>query len=238
MALALACTEIAGDLGRVVAIDIVGSLNPSVEEGDTLQLRARALDAAGDSVPEATIIWAILDIGKVGFTLDTATGLVTADTVGQGRVRGSVDNLVSGIVTVAVVPAPDSVAPVTEQRTTVAATAVASPPLTVALYDLTSTPGQQLALANKPVHFDVVDPPPGSATAEGFFLATTDTVPGPDPHRVVAMTGGTGQATATVRRQSGAMQPDSVIVDAVALTARGDSVVGSPVRFVVLFESN
>jgi hypothetical protein len=47
-----------------------------------------------------------------------------------------------------------------------------------------------------------------------------------------------GQAIVTARRVSGLAQPDSILVDAFAFTARGDTVMGSPVRFVVLFPLN
>ena len=50
-ALALACTEITGDSDRIIAVEILGPLARTVEEGDTLQLEARALDANGDVVP-------------------------------------------------------------------------------------------------------------------------------------------------------------------------------------------
>ena len=89
-----------------------GSQEQTVVEGDTLLLRARAINAAGDTVPDAAIVWELLEVdtGQVGFTLDTLTGLVTARSPGSGRVRARVGTLASGVITVIVVPAPDSIA--------------------------------------------------------------------------------------------------------------------------------
>ncbi len=103
-----ACSVISGDLDRIVAIEIVGSLSPQIAVGDTLQLRARALTAAGDSVAEALIVWQLLDLdsGQVGFTLDTATGVVAGESAGSGRVAARVETLQSGIITITVVAPP------------------------------------------------------------------------------------------------------------------------------------
>jgi hypothetical protein len=99
-------------------------------------------------------------------------------------------------------------------------------------------PGTELALPEKAVHFLVVEPPSGSPELQGFFLATTDTVPGTDPFRLEAVTDQEGLARAVVRRVSGSTQPESTVVHAVALTAVGDTTAGSPVQFVVLFEND
>lgn len=103
-----ACAVISGDFDRIVAIEIVGSLSRQVAVGDTLQLRARALTAAGDSVAEAPIVWVLLDLdsGQVGFTLDTATGVVAGESPGGGRVAARVETLQSGIITITVVATP------------------------------------------------------------------------------------------------------------------------------------
>jgi hypothetical protein len=221
-----------------VAIEIVGSTTPEVEEGDTLRLSARALTAGGDSAPEAIIVWELLDVdtGQVGFTLDSLSGLVTANFPGAARVRARVDELRSGPLTVTVTPAPDSIAAVSATRVTVAPTQPESPPLTTVLYDLTTAPGQTLAIAGKPVHYQLVEPPAGSAAAAGVLLALPDSLTGADPHRAVAVTGADGRGSVVVQRV-GAAQPDSAIVEATAATAAGVPAAGSPIRFVVVFES-
>jgi hypothetical protein len=237
--LTLACGNLAGgDLDRTIAIDILGSLTPELEEGDSLQLQARAVDARGDSVPDAVIIWAIVDTGDVGFTVDTSTGLIVASHPGTGRVVARTQGIRSGVLQVIVLPAPDSLAATTEQRLTVASGASTSSALEVVVLDTTTEPGTQLALPEKAVHFLVVEPPSGSPALQGFFLATTDTVPGNDPFRVEAVTDPEGMARAVVWRVSSSIQPESTVVHAVALTALGDTTAGSPVQFVVLFEND
>ena len=140
VALTLACGNlVGGDLGRVIAIDILGSLEPEVEEGDSLQLQARAVDARGNVIPDAVIAWAIVDTGDVGFTLDTSTGLVRALHPGTGRVVAWTQEIRSGEVTV---------------------TVTAATPLSVHTLDRTIRPDGRLALPADAVHLLVVGPLP------------------------------------------------------------------------------
>lgn len=235
-ALVVACTSLLGDLDRIVAIEVVGPLAPTVEEGDILQLQARALRANGEVVPNAEIAWALLDVdsGQIGFTLDGATGSVTAFAPSKGRVQARVDNLVSGAITVTVTPAPDSVAADGDQRLSFAVAAESSPPLRVVVLDLTTNPGEVAALSAKPVTFALVDPAPGSDAAAGLFLTVSD-VPGANPHVVTTTTEATGLASVVVRLVPGATPADSATIEATARTALGGLVVGSPVPFVVIF---
>ena len=212
-----------------------------LEEGDTLRLRARAISAKGDTVPDAGLWWVLLDvdsIGQVGFTIDSATGLISAYGPGSGDVQARVDNLGTGAITVTVAPAPDSVAAVSETRVIVDTAAVSSTPLTVVVWDFTTSPGDTLALGGKPVHFLTVDPPAGSPAADSFFITESGTQPGSDSHKVDLTTAANGQAAVSAVRVGGQTQPDSVAIEAVALTAHGDTVAGSPIRFWVLFHSN
>ena len=206
-----------------------------------MTLRARAISAKGEVVPDAGLWWVVLDIdsvGQVGFTIDSASGLISAYGPGVGNVQARVDNLATNAIKVTVDPAPDSVAIVGEGRLTVDTASGSSAPLTVVVWDLTTTPGDTLALSGKPVHFSTVDPPPGDRAAGTFFITASGTQPGDDPHRVDVSTNASGQAAVTAVRVSGETQPDSVAIEAVAVTARGDTVPGSPVRFWVLFLNN
>lgn len=236
--LALACSPITGDFDRVVSIEYVGTTSPSLEEGDTLRLHARAISAKGEIVEDAEIHWAVLDTGEVGFTIGAESGLISAYAPASGRVQASVENLRTGAITVTVGPAADSMAAVGDVRVTVDTGAVSSTPLTVVILDLTTTPGDTLALGGKGVHFLTVNPPPGDPALGSFFITAQGTEPGDDPHRVDLTTATSGQAAITAVRVSGETQPDSVAVDATSVTAAGETVAGSPVRFWVLFQNN
>lgn len=236
LALITACSAITADFDRVIAIDILGPLRRTLEEGDTLTLEARAVSAAGDVVTDAAIVWQSIDTGTVGFDLDPATGLVSGVEPDSGRVQATFENLRAGPILITVLPAPDSVAPAGDTALVVDSTAAQSPALAVLTLDLTTQPGETLALPGIAVHFLTVEPAPGTALAEGFFLAGPgETEPGADPHQYVATSGSTGEAAVVVYRRSGVAQPDSAVVDAVVLTAVGDTVAGSPVRFHIRF---
>jgi hypothetical protein len=212
-----------------------------LEEGDTLTLHARAISAKGDTVPDAGLWWLLASvdsIGNVGFTIDSATGLISTYGPGSGDVYARVEALATAAISVTVEPAPDSVVPLGETRVVVDTAAASSTPLTVVVWDLTSTPGDTLALAGKPVHYLTVDPQPGSPGADSFFITASGTEPGDDPHRVDVTTVASGQAAVSAVRVAGQTQPDSVAIEAVALTALGDTVAGSPVRFWVVFQDN
>ena len=233
--LALACTEITGNSDRIIAVEIVGPLIRTVEEGDTLQLEARALDANGNVVQEAVILWAVVDDSIVGFTIGETTGLVETTAPDTGRVAAFADELPSEPVLIQVSPAADSVASVSATRDTVDGADPASSALTVEVLDITSDT-LPLPLIGKSVHFDLVEPPPGDPAGAGVFLATTDTVPGADPHHLEVVSQALGQAWVVVRKVSGTTPPDSAVIHATVVTAVGDTVAGSPVRFVVLFQ--
>jgi hypothetical protein len=241
--LVLGCAAITGDFGTVVAIEYHGSLTPSVEEGDTIRLTAVALDLDGNPLPEVPVVWRVLepDTTVVGFTLDSLTGFIAAaSSGGPWRVQGSAEDLRMGTpVKVTVTAAPDSVSGVEPTRVTVAVEADSSPPLIAVVYDLTTEPGAAKELGGKRVEFRLVDPAPGSPAAASVALAApNDTSTTADPHVVALLSRSNGQAIVTARRVSGLAQPDSILVDAFAFTARGDTVMGSPVRFVVLFPLN
>jgi hypothetical protein len=237
------CVIITDDLDRIVGLEVEGGLQRSVEENGSIQLIAWAISAGGDTVPDADIVWDLLDVdsGQVGFTLEPSTGLVVAYSPGTGSVRPRVEAVTPKTpITITVTPAPDTVSATGEQAVTMTAVDVVSPPLTVGLSDLTTPSDSVVPLPEKEVQFLVVFPDPGTAETAGFFLtrAATDTVPQSDPHTVSVRTDGSSRASAYVRRIAGAVLPDSAVVHARASTAAGGTVPGSPVRFVVIFERN
>jgi hypothetical protein len=230
----MACGNVLADFDRVVALDILGPLTRTVEEGDTIQLAARAVDARGETVPDAEIVWEVIDTGTVGFVLDPTTGVVTGSGAGAGRVQARTEELRTGPVSITALAAPDTLFATSDTVVVVDTAATGSPPLVVFAADLTTSPPDTLALAGQDVHFRTVDPQPGTAAADGFFLAQTELSPGDDPHEYVATTGPDGMTSIVVRRL-GDTQPDSAVIHAVLLTAVGDTVPGSPVRFRIRF---
>lgn len=236
--LALACTELTGDFGEVVAIEILSPRTVVLEERDTVRLEARALDAQGNVLDDAPLVWEILaadtDTAPVGIVLDTLTGHVAATAPGSWPVRARVETLPTDPITVRVTAAPDSVAAAVDTTVTVAADQTRSAALQVIVLDLTTVPDTTMPLGGKDVTYRLVHPvfdgaPPVALTLNGE--------PGPDPLTAVATTATDGRAAAFARRQTGTT-PDSVVIWAAARTAVGDTVPGSPVRFVVHFESN
>jgi hypothetical protein len=236
-----ACAVITGDLGRTIAIEIDGEPVRNVEEDDTITLTARAIDAAGDTVSDAMIVWEQLaaDSGDpdIGFDIDSTTGVVRALSPSSGRVRARVEELRSDTITIWVTGAPDSIRSAGDTLVTMASDAAVSPRLMIALIDLTTDSAVVRPLADKAVTFTLVDPLPASLDAQGFFLTVSDSVPGPDPHSVTVTTDGENQAYVVVRRLAGSSLTDSAVVHAVAVTAIGDTVEGSPVSFILVFES-
>ncbi|UCD25503.1 MAG: hypothetical protein JSW51_06205 [Gemmatimonadota bacterium] len=233
-----ACNPITGNSDDVIALVIEGLPERTLEVGDTLTLIAKALTFGGDTVPDAEITWVVVgpDTGQLGFSLDTLSGLVTAYAPGSGFVRPRLEDLTTrALIEVTVTPPADSIAPAGGQRLTMGATDSISPQMSVAVFQIDSL-GAPVALGEKPVHFYLVDPLPGSASAAGFYVTTdADSSAGSEPHEVVSISGTDGQATAVIKLGTDSSLPDSAVVDAVAVTAVGDTVTGSPVRFTVLF---
>ncbi len=222
-----------------------GPLQRTVEENDSLLLVARAIDAKGDTVPDVEITWELLDVDSdsapVGFSLDTQRGLISANSPGKGRVRPKVESFTpADYITVSVTAAPDSVMASGDLTIVVPSTETTSSKLEVLVYDLTTVPATAVPLSEKPVQFEVVVPDPDGAEAAGFFLMLSpqDSVLEETPHTVVVRTDEMGLARAFVRRIAGASLPDSAVVQADVSTAIGETVRGSPVRFLVIFENN
>ena len=218
---------------------IQGLPQRSLEVGDTLTLVATAINNAGDTIPDPGIVWIIVDsdTGQLGFTLDSLTGLVTGLAPGEGRVRPRLPDVFTlALIDISVTPAPDSVAAAGGQQITMGANDSASTAMAVAVFDLTTDSSTAVALPEKLVQFYVVDPPPGSSGAAGIYLTTSESgQQGKEQHQIAVRTDQQGVAQAVVKRIADSALPDSAVVDATVVTAVGDTVTGSPVRFVVLF---
>ena len=98
------CTLLTADFDRIVALQIDPE-DRTVVVGDTIHLAAQAVNAAGKFVADAEIFWAIIDAdsGQIGFTLDTATGIVSGVQPGSGRVQARVEEIRSNPIPITVV---------------------------------------------------------------------------------------------------------------------------------------
>lgn len=221
----------------MVAILYTGPGAPSVAEGDTVTLTAVALDRDGNTLTDVPVIWRVLepDTVEVPFTLDSMTGLVTGLFAGAGRVQGDADGLRTNTITVTVRGVGDSIAAV-DDTVTFPGADTESPNLGATVYDVSPT-GTATPLAGAPVRFALVSPAPGTPEAATLALAPAGQAPGTDPHTALATTASSGSAFATLRRV-GAGQPDTAVIEAVALTAAGDIIPGVPARFTVVIVNN
>lgn len=103
---AFGCGSLLGDRDRVIALELEGGLERTIHVNDTLRLVARAVTAAGDSVPGAAIEWAVLDTLVTAFALDSQTGTVIGLEPGTGRVQASFETLRSDPVRITVTSTP------------------------------------------------------------------------------------------------------------------------------------
>ena len=202
---------------------------PFVEVGDTLPLRVRVLDRAGDSIPGAPVQLVVLDTAKL--LVDSADlAVIGRDTTGAtpARVVAYSGNLRSSPFSIRVPPGhADTLVLASVAVDTVAPTDSVSVPFAVAVLDRTTTPGAADSLPNRVVRFTIVEPV--------FGRADTATVRLPDDSLgQTVLTGTTGTASVTVRHRRGE-RPDSVVVHAVATRSSGTALPGSPERFVVFF---
>jgi hypothetical protein len=91
----------------------IESRDRSIVVGETLQLVARAVNAAGDVVDSIAVGWQIVDVdsGQIGFTLDTVTAIVVGTHPGAGRVQAHLADLRSNPITITVVQDSSFLAP-------------------------------------------------------------------------------------------------------------------------------
>ncbi|MEE8267750.1 MAG: hypothetical protein V3R97_02450, partial [Gemmatimonadales bacterium] len=92
------CTNLTETDGGVATLQLLAPVQPILEVGDTTRLIARALDRNGDDI-SATIEWRAPDST---LTVD-ASGLITADSIGTGRVQARSESLISNFITFTII---------------------------------------------------------------------------------------------------------------------------------------
>lgn len=90
----------------VAFLEVAPPTDLTLEIGDTVRFRARALDESGAPLPDILIRWRTPDDTVI--TIGETSGLVTALGTGSGRVQAVVgdDALVSDFITVSVTAPP------------------------------------------------------------------------------------------------------------------------------------
>ena len=215
----LGCSGLDQGEGGVVSLQIEVPVPATVEVGDALQLKAKALDADGKPV-DAAISWRAADK-----TLTVSpTGLVTGVSVGTGRVQARNGSLGSDLVTITVIARADTLLLVGDSVQTVAVDATASADLVTEL----RTFSPDAPVGSRPVIYAITSPAPGTAPSVTLSGGgQTDTV----------NTGADGTVTGMkLLRVAGRPPVDSAIVTVRAERTRGAPVPGSGQRFIIRFE--
>lgn len=215
-ALGIAGCSSLGDAGAPVAIEVITPSPALVEIGDTVTLRARVLDQAGDSIA-ATIRWRTPDTAIVA--VDSVTGRFTGRAVGIGRVQAVSGGLVGPVTAFNVRLRADTLV-VTADSLVVATGDTASAPLTAKVADSTGVGSSSHFLS-----FTIVAPSPAGARLSGNVTGDTLT------------TDGSGLPATVVRvRRVGVVAFDSVIVQVNAKRFGGSTIPGSGQTIRVFFQ--
>ncbi|HWA57811.1 MAG TPA: hypothetical protein VG692_11195 [Gemmatimonadales bacterium] len=216
------CSDISGT-GGVVAIEIRLPTPPAVEQHDTLQLVARALDANGRVVQDAVIRWATPDSS---ISLDSVTGRVTTDTTaGNARVQARVGSLLSDLASLELHPRSDTLLVPGPTTLTVLASDTASDTLRAVVQSLSP---DTVGVSNTRILYEVVD----TAAAKGKVRFRGDVL------ALRAATGADGRPLNAVvlAKVPGATPPASVSVRVTATRPSGFAVPGSGQIFTVNFQ--
>ncbi len=218
-----ACSGLTNNNDGIERIEIVGPANFFLEIGTPTQLKAVALNQAGDSVA-ADFRWRTPD---TTVTLDSLQGIITARlAAGTARVQLGV----FGKDTIAT-----SFAGLTFTLTAHADTLILVSADSVDVpKDTTGTPIRiQLAggvlrtgVTGRPVSFRVIDPAPADTPAVAFTSGRV---------KDSLSTDGTGVTSSTVRGVKGRPVPDRAVVEINAYRASGVPIPGSGRRVVIRF---
>lgn len=219
-----ACTNLSETDGGVARLQVLSPVQPTLEVDDTTRLIARALDKNNDDI-SATIEWRAPDS-----TLSVdATGLVSADSVGTGRVQARSGSLISNFVTFTIILRPDTLVLVGSDTVLVPLGQDSTPAL-VARLDSHHL-GDTVPASGGMIVYQIVapifpDPSLRSIELSGQVIIDTVTTGG----------GGTPVTPVQLWRVMGRTSPDSAIVEIRATRFQGTEVVpGSGQRFIVRF---
>jgi hypothetical protein len=221
LALLAGCSNLSGPKGAPVSLELDIPVPAVVEQNDTLQLRARALDIQGDSVA-ASIVWRSADTTLI---MVDSTGLVTSQlNSGTGRVQASTGRLFSALTQLTIRPRSDTLALTSALTDTVAAADTASAVLGSSVLSFSPAGG----VLDSRVLYEVVD------TVAG--LATVRFAGGGLSQRIATLASGAVPTTVTLRKVPGATPPATVQVRVSASRPSGTPVPGSGQIYTILFQ--
>ena len=206
-----------GEGNGAVAIEVLVPVPPAVEIGDTITLRARLLNADGDSIA-GTIRWRTPDT-TVG--VDSVSGRFWGVSGTSGKVQAVSGSLVGPLTTYSVRPFADTVdIPAAAESLFVALADTASALLAPKVLGPAAQP-----VADARLIFTIIFPADSSALLSGNVKADT------------VLSGGDGTPATPLRvRPSGATRPDSAIVKVEARRPSGAAVDTTTHRIRVFFE--
>jgi hypothetical protein len=222
LALLGGCSGISDNDDGIASIEIRLPANFYLEKDQTVQIRAVARSAEGDSVaadfrwrsPDSTVA-VDSSLGLITALVDTGTARIQAALFGRDTLLSILDSLRFTLTAAAdsgVLTTPDSITVASDTTTTVMSFQLlgGNPPVGV---------------AGRPVSFRIVEPsPPDSAVVFGSGRV-----------RDSVLTGTTGVATLTIRGRSGRTIPDRVVVEIDARRASGALIPGSGRHVVIRF---
>jgi hypothetical protein len=220
-AAALGCSNITDVGNGVVALEVKVPSRLELEVGDTIQLSARALDRAGDSVA-AEIGWSTPD---ATVSVDPATGRATGLAPGTGRIQATQGTLISDFLTFTILGRADSLA-VAPGAVIVAPGVSSSAPLVAQLLGAAGS-----SLAGHRLIYTVTDPPLGDAAAPAIRFSNGAIV-----DTVLTAADGTPSSPVTLDRVTGLTAPPQAAVQVRALRPSGAAVAGSGQTIAVIFQ--
>jgi hypothetical protein len=217
-----ACSNLPSGEGGVVALELRLPSPAAVEHNDTLRLRARALNADGDSVA-AAVFWRTLD--DTVLTVVDSIGLVTTSrTAGTARVQARVGTLRSELISLTLRPRSDTLLLSVADTITIPSADSLSGALGARIESLDPVGG----VAGTSILYEVVD----SVAAQGKLRFANGLL----TYRATTGSDGGPTTAVTLRKVAAQVPPPVVEVRVSASRPSGTPVPGSEQVFTLLFQ--
>jgi hypothetical protein len=216
------CSKLTDGPGGVVALELRVPSPAAVEANDTLTLRARALDANGDSLG-TPVYWRTLD-DSVLTIVDSLGVVTTSRTSGTARVQAHVGSLRSELVILTLRPHSDTLRLTVPDSIVVASGDTAPDTLGAAVETLNPAGG----VSGTSILYEVVD----TTAARGTVALSNGRL----AYRATTGVSGSPAAAVVIRKLAGATPPASVQVRVSATRPSGQAVPGTGQLFTLLYQ--